>query len=209
MMDARAMMVPLLGLIKTSTTVELCEPLQANVQASDMTLLTFVLQPGEFTRPVPKPPSKAQGPSSSPTDLSALQFNNYAMGAFKIYRRYVELASQLHGITVQDPRAWRVAAEHYQHKYSFFKTHASLTVPAWKMELPSWVTDAETQTLFASILNDRTDMFGLPFTLALADLMSRIDEEHSRDFLELVKSYTISRNPSTILEFIEKQTHLL
>jgi hypothetical protein len=209
MMDAKSMGIPLVGLIKSSNTIELCDQLQNAVQAPDMSLLTLVLQSGEFTRPVPKPSSKPQGPGSSPTELSSLQFDNYAMGAFRMYRRYVELASQMYGVPAHDPRAWVSAGEFYQHKYSFFKTHTSLTVPAWKIQIPTWVTDEEVKQIFAGILGDRTDLFGIPFTLALSDLMSRIKEENSRELLEMIKSYTLSRNPGAIIEFIEKQTHLL
>ena len=209
MMDSKAMKVPLLGLIKTSTTVELCQPIQTTVQASDMMLLTLTLQPGEHTRPVPKPLSKPQGSTYSPTDLSALRFNNYTTGGFRLYRRYVEIASGLYGIQIQDSRVWTIAAEYYQHKYTYLKTHPSLIVPAWKIQVPSWLIDTEIEYVLKRILNDRTDLFGIPLTLALADLMSRVEDEYSREFLELVKAYTISRNPSTILEFIERQTHLL
>jgi hypothetical protein len=209
MMDSKTMRVPLVGLIKTSTTVELCHALQPTVEASDMTLLTLVLEPGEYTRPIPKPRPKPQGTAASPKDLSALEFNNYATGAFRLYRKYVEIAGQLHGIQGHDPRAWTIAAQYYQHKYCYLKTHPSLTVPAWKLQVPSWLTGLELESLSRQILYDRTDLFGIPLTLALADLMSRIEDEHSSEFFELVKAYTISRNPSTILEFIEKQTHLL
>jgi hypothetical protein len=209
MMDSRTMRVPLVGLIKTSTTVELCQALQPIVQASDMTLLTLALQSGEYTRAVPKPRTKHQGTTASPKELSALEFDSYATGAFRLYRKYVEIACQLHGILDHDPRAWTIAAEYYQHKYFYLKTHPSLTVPAWKLQVPSWLTDPELESLSRRILYDRTDLFGIPLTLALADLMSRIEDEHSSEFFELVKAYTISRNPSTILEFIEKQTHLL
>ena len=211
--QSKTLKIPIIGFIKKPIANNLSKDLnqQLNLSLSDSTYLNFVLTVGEYTDPTIDPKSKAQGnpPNpNSPISMSCLQIKNVrTSGKFALYNDYVTQMLTLHGYKRNDPQAWQVAAAYYQHKWLMFQTNESLEYPVWKIQVQSWLTNQQIDFILGAILNDSTDLYGLPLCLHIADLNSRLSREDAQDFINLVKSATLRSDPNAWILLKEHKTH--